>query len=337
MGSWNGTCGITQMPIKSGEKIILFPIMKNKHANNGGSGFCYSHNQYSPISIPLVGTYDDYGGIEGITNNKEFVFRHFQGLIQMKEFEIDNYEHERQLSINSDYTGIPRTIEELIEVYMHEPIYKGLGFMMVHESVYKKIIEEMSQRKEYRKTKTLKETYLEDGKAFLGEYNEIKKNEAEIENQLDELRTKRQEDPENQKLIEEFFTLFRKRDVLYGDFQKHFKKNRFIDYFEYTKPNGYLLKEILIRLAEESEENQETILHEIVDLILFEHGFDLLRKTWSPQSGAGSQSAEYYLHKLVAEAIIQKEKSVIEEWFEENEAEDEEDIKFGKNITRETY
>jgi len=68
MGSWNGTCGITQLPITAGQRIALIPLIIKQHDflardSLAGSGACSNDVIAQPFSMPLFGEYDDYGGI----------------------------------------------------------------------------------------------------------------------------------------------------------------------------------------------------------------------------------------------------------------------------------
>jgi hypothetical protein len=68
MGSWNGTCGLSQMPIKSGDRIKVVVIQNNYRPGNA-SGFCYETGMAKPISFIFNGKYNDYGMIEDIENS----------------------------------------------------------------------------------------------------------------------------------------------------------------------------------------------------------------------------------------------------------------------------
>lgn len=74
MGCWNGTCGISKMPIQHGDRVKLVLLKPTKHYRNisTGSGFCYSTDiMYRPISLPITGEYNDYGAIENIEDEPE--------------------------------------------------------------------------------------------------------------------------------------------------------------------------------------------------------------------------------------------------------------------------
>lgn len=335
MGSWNGTCGLTQMPIVDGDKVVLFPVMKNKHADNGGGGFTYAHNQYSAISLPLYGEFDDYGGIENISKNENFVLDHFVKLAKRKLFTIDEKKLEREKScFDKTITETPRNVKELVDSFMREPIYKGLGYMLVHASVYQKVVDEMSKRTGYGEKTTKRETYKKEANEFLNEYEKILSEVPSLEKELAKSREIRKTDPENKEALKVMMKVMAKLEVTYGNFENHFERNGFVQYYSEHTPNSMMKREMLLRLTEEPREGREELIQQYVDLLLFDIAMGYMRKMWTPQCGAGSQGSEYYLHKIIAESVIEKERQVVEEWFEENVAEEEEDREFGLNVTK---
>lgn len=69
MGSWNATCGVTQLPIRERTPVVLFPLVVKQQdflARDTLSGSGSSENDLiaQPLSLPLYGTYDGYGGAE---------------------------------------------------------------------------------------------------------------------------------------------------------------------------------------------------------------------------------------------------------------------------------
>lgn len=59
MGCWNGTCGISNLPIRHGTEIYVFPIEEAYR-----DSFCYATALYRPSVLPFRAVYDDYGGGE---------------------------------------------------------------------------------------------------------------------------------------------------------------------------------------------------------------------------------------------------------------------------------
>lgn len=60
MGSWNGTCAISNLHITAGQKVAVFLLLENKDKKS----FCYSNAMYDLCPIPFYGEYNDYGAVE---------------------------------------------------------------------------------------------------------------------------------------------------------------------------------------------------------------------------------------------------------------------------------
>lgn len=60
MGSWNQTCGLSQLHIRHGQDVMVFALVKN----NGHDSLCYTTPFYSPVMLPFYAKYNDYGGSE---------------------------------------------------------------------------------------------------------------------------------------------------------------------------------------------------------------------------------------------------------------------------------
>jgi len=59
MGCWNGTCGLSGLPIIHGEEMYVFPIVESYR-----DSFCYSTALYRPSVVPFRAEYNDYGAGE---------------------------------------------------------------------------------------------------------------------------------------------------------------------------------------------------------------------------------------------------------------------------------
>jgi len=59
MGCWNGTCGLSGLPIIQGEEIYVFPIVEST-----SDSFCYATALYQPTIAPFRAIYNDYGAGE---------------------------------------------------------------------------------------------------------------------------------------------------------------------------------------------------------------------------------------------------------------------------------
>lgn len=64
MGSWLGTCGITQLPINYGDKIRAFVIVPGYHnILNEFRGFSYPDSIWKPFGVGIKCQYQDYGSV----------------------------------------------------------------------------------------------------------------------------------------------------------------------------------------------------------------------------------------------------------------------------------
>lgn len=79
MGSWNASCGVTQLPITAGDRVVLIPLIVKQpdflaRDNLGGTGSASNDCIAQPFSLPIAGTYDDYGGIEADETQPAFKY-----------------------------------------------------------------------------------------------------------------------------------------------------------------------------------------------------------------------------------------------------------------------
>ena len=59
MGSWNKTCGLSNLHITAGTPVYVFVLERNKDYEH-----CYSTGLFAPLLLPFESVYDDYGGGE---------------------------------------------------------------------------------------------------------------------------------------------------------------------------------------------------------------------------------------------------------------------------------
>ncbi len=91
MGCWNATCGISQLPIRSGARVKVFLILQSEYANGiCGSDSCYNSAYFRPWFLPVLAEYNDYGSIENIVPdwNSKFMLEQFQQWHSDKEVKI---------------------------------------------------------------------------------------------------------------------------------------------------------------------------------------------------------------------------------------------------------
>lgn len=282
MGSWNGTCGVTQLPIKYRDSVVVFPIKYNYGETKGG-GFCHITDMYLPLTPPIHGVYNDYGRIEGIDQEKSqsvmdmLLYQDEENVIQLPK---DTYE----------------TLEDIVYVIERGKV-KDVGLMMVHKGVYEEIIDEMGSRKmHYHVDTTLKKAYQES----IGRFKEcaladIATGEHLFAKTIDEL--------------DETYVRYHRRVMGY--------RIPCIDEIFYAYPESIeksVSEKYLIQRVMSEDKGLETAL---VEFKLFAYGMSLMRKFWTIQTGAGSQIDEVYLQKRVADYVIRKEQEICKGYIED--------------------
>lgn len=60
MGSWNGTCAVSNLHVRYGQDVAVFLLIKNQNLTS----FCYSNALYNVCPLPFYGKYNDYGAVE---------------------------------------------------------------------------------------------------------------------------------------------------------------------------------------------------------------------------------------------------------------------------------
>lgn len=143
MGSWHGTCGLSQLPIRHGMKAYLqFLVkmdMREEYKSNIGGGFSYPNHLWVPIMFPICGVYDDYGGLEKIKNddNAKHIMKYVKNLYSQKS---------KALQVDEEYTDkvftnmktFVRAVERgaITKTSIHTGKPVEVSFMLMLGSVY---------------------------------------------------------------------------------------------------------------------------------------------------------------------------------------------------------
>lgn len=82
MGSFNVACSVSNISIGAGDPVAYIPLEVARypyHIGDGNDMLIYTHCFYAPVTLPIFGEYDDYGGVENIeiNRNTEIVEEHF--------------------------------------------------------------------------------------------------------------------------------------------------------------------------------------------------------------------------------------------------------------------
>lgn len=232
MGSWNGTCGVSQLPIVECDKVALFLLKKNKYRAIDFNGCVYSDDLYQPVSTVIFGEYDDYGRVEVSDYDKRNLIYHY--------------------GKDADLTNVKKLIDE-------NSTKNGLYFMLVHFDLYEDIIDKYGSEKHFYTNELTLRDHL---RGSVLEYIRLKKG-----------------DPYSFKIE-----------------HNAFKMNA-----QYSLPL-YTNEDIF----HEDYENDK-LVDDLVDLMIFKEAMSLSRKLWIPQAGNGSQDHDFEMVKLIGEFAVKKE------------------------------
>ncbi len=87
MGSFNVACSISGLSINGGEKVAYILLEEAKHRykiGNGNNLLIHSNCFYNPVTLPIFGTYDEYGRVEDVDQdtNVEIIEAHFKAKVR---------------------------------------------------------------------------------------------------------------------------------------------------------------------------------------------------------------------------------------------------------------
>ena len=323
MGSWNGTCGISQMSISAGEPVKVVMIQNNAVPGEA-SGFCYSCGIASPISFAFDAEYNEYGAVEKITNDlglKLFEY-YFHKELQEGNIKIqpDDY-YDREMKVqDGDYSNIKGT--DLIDLIERDRVTRKVqrytadgmvfewslvGFMLIHTNIYNSIQESIFASKTKYDGFTAEDVYndclyaVED----LFENTKLSKySQASFDEVISELKELVKVEPRDEtkiKQLKEDLEEITKNDASFstrcwdnenirkiGDWGNMVRRFSSYDSVDTTSfiDYFYTLKNSY------KPELKEKIIKMMTEFIVIMDSMSLLRKSWMGQSGKGSQHFE---------------------------------------------
>lgn len=86
MGSWKGTCMLTNLPIKHDDKVKLILLKTNFGEGISSSSFCYSNGLMTPAFLSISGKYDEGGMINEI--DKDWNYEFIESILKKRYSEI---------------------------------------------------------------------------------------------------------------------------------------------------------------------------------------------------------------------------------------------------------
>ena len=277
MGCWHETDGITQLPIHAGDQVRLFVLVKHTHwKKNTGGGTCYSNDLWSPIGMPVQGTYDDYGGIEDIVENFDteiLANKLREGWVPF----TDKYKTVSNIK-DMPLSEMLHWIERGNGIYKYVTGEQPLGIMFMLEEIYQAMINynPIVSHHDYENR-----TY---------EYMPLKEsiNQGFKNWYVKALQSYQSLKSQGESLPEFRLSLSLMSDMFFDDYR---------DNACYTYK---LVAEKLI-FSETPFEDQKVqeLLQSISQIKLVSYAMEEMRKMWHPQCGKGSQGSDLDLYKKI--------------------------------------
>lgn len=288
MGCWNGTCGISQLPITAGAKVKTFLMLQSEFSDSiCGSGVCYATAYFRPWFLPVNAKYNDYGSIENIQSdwNSTYMLETFQNWLKegkvkllAGDAEINDPGIRKFKTLDDVFDCVERgallyscnfpKFDHKQKKYVPNKSFLKIGMFMVLENIYDGLLQESVRFLGLPENKYYAERKDEDFQKALVTINKFRSPKTKTD--LDEL-------------IGSVYV-----DRLLGDLSeeswafKHYKTLLF-------HPTKVKVDEFFAKLDE--ARNIGTSM-------------TYLRKLWIPQTGQGSQSEELSFNTALSQSTL---------------------------------
>ena len=301
MGSWNGTCAISKLPIKSGDKIKL--VVTQATGNRGEeAGFCYISEMSKPISMIINGTYNDYGGIDNIEDNAavNLFLGYFNSQKITGNIVIEGEDNKSINSIDTILEYIERDKVQGMSAYWNEETdlmdkkLTSIGFNMFLSSVVDSVSNSILESNEYFDKNTTLANYIDAGSSM---FNEVGRTMDIIEAELLKARLDGDEKLEKT-LIYEYAGYIRAQTI------DHKNPFSILVASEYT--NSSVFSEYIdgMRLLSTIEYPVENKINELIYMAMLLKSMNSVRCAFGPVTGKGSQSENYSQYEALYNASL---------------------------------
>lgn len=209
MGCWNGTCFLSNLSIRHGDKIKLQLLVPRCYGRLGHSrdsvdldaykasddprdinGVTYINGAYAPLAPAITGEYNDYGSIENVEDNDalKFLKQYVKSLVKQEDIvslrSVDTWLY-RDREKKNQPTGLKATIPVNVDdidafinivergsIIIKSP-YSGwvrLRFVMMHDDIYQSGVDMVNKWTVYGEDKTLKQAWAVKQKEIVNYY-----------------------------------------------------------------------------------------------------------------------------------------------------------------------
>jgi hypothetical protein len=319
MGSWNNTCGLTNLPIISGEAVYVFPIRERDLSKY--RSHCYSTALYQPILVPFVAEYNDYGAGENCTGIAlDLTVEELRR--ELVELEVGENEY-HDIAVKRDDFDIDKFFEAVHEDRLFvrgwgttdRPVY----FTMVRKDVADRMWNEWTFNMWKGKDGEVPEGFESD--QYYIKNVTYAKLATLVPKYLLELTEKIKELSKDEMLIDRY--IHRSMLMRDGLAAKYLLENIFRTFENHEVWDLLNAKECVIKYIETGQlDKAEEFIHTLMVGCMVNSMMECTRHIWTPVMHMGSQSEEYdeyrLMHKLANDVIDARESE-----YEDDEAADD--------------
>lgn len=289
MGSYYGTCGVTNLPIEDGDEVVLFVLENALAVSLPDCNMCYCDTLYYPVSPPIRATYEDYGdfapqGNEGQKNAEIFLKDLERAAPKIGKISWDAFGE-----LLREGATVPGTENSKKGAARVE---KQLYLFPVMAAVYEKMTQYAFKNKDFQRRM---------GFRFDDAMRDASFQRKSLRKIVDP-----EWDRDNREFAKQCSRMFTRSDV----------PN--ISSFEWHA--GVAAESFL---AKGEETTIEDVSATAKEFLAFKFAMDDLRKSFAPLSGGGSQTLAYDLHAEIGRIAIDKHKKFIEEYGDDKEIEEQ--------------
>lgn len=284
MGSWNGTCMISNLPIIEGEKVKLIILHDGFNRDRYSGGFCNANGLMAPLFLPINGEYNDGGMIEEIEEDWNFHF-----ITKMLKEAYNQIEVEGKIindfTLEDILTGIERCSlkvkrnRDAVTAPDKELVSADMAFAIIREDVWNSICNEFVGEKFNDNREELdKEIYYIPVKTFC---------ERKIKVNLECLAKLKEIEATGDDRAAMRYSMIEMRDSeIFRGFPTILVKHNY-DYSELLKTST----------------NVDEITNAWTELVIIDKFLEDTRKSWFVQQGAGAQNADWATYKLLNKIV----------------------------------
>jgi hypothetical protein len=304
LGSWNETCGISNLPIRHTDKVRVFILADNRRTTHrgGGGGFCYPEDCWTPYALPIQGKYNDYGSVEEVVDNytARILFDKITSSVLHEDSEETEHHHVDLKNPDLDWEGIVTSISQ------EEMKIKNvnLGVVFVLEDIYQAMISmnRISSTSDkggylYEPISSIIDKEIPE---FYRKIAEKAISKKKLQEQLSAIKNGEITGSQSIKDQLSFSLLLEEIDGDYNSILSSTISNHKSRYFIFYKEE---LEKLALEGKTLEDENVQLIFNELKEFACFNFALSSLRKGWQPQFGKGSQDSDYEAHIKLMGAV----------------------------------